>query len=152
ISEDVHAMQARVARLIAAFQAIPREARVALHARLAAPRGRDPLAYAFCAHLHAATQRRLLRVLAGELVPLSVHDAMSPEAFAAHLPTDTIRIEPTPLVVDPRLAPHVTARISLTSEYGPPADGPEVRVGVRVFDAHGGERSADRMAWPPAKR
>jgi hypothetical protein len=145
--ENTHGMQARVARLVAAFQAIPTDARAHLHARLAQPHSRDPLAYAFCASLHTATQTRLLRALAGDLVPLSPHDAMTREGFAEQLPTDPLLIEPPSLVIHPRLAPHATARVSLTSEYGPPVDSPTVHAVVRVFDAQGAEHGAERIPW-----
>src|SRR5213078_2625503 len=146
-ADDVRGIQARIARLVAAFQAVPQSARLALHARLVMPDARDPLAFSFHVNLHTATQTRLLRTLSGDVVPLAAHDAMTPEGFAAHLPADALHIEPSPLVIHPRFAPHVTARVSLASDYGPPIDGPAVHAVVRLYDAEDAERGTERLDW-----
>ncbi|TMQ10876.1 MAG: hypothetical protein E6J91_24860, partial [Deltaproteobacteria bacterium] len=148
--EDVRGIQARIARLVAAFQAVPHRARLALRARLMMPNACDPVAYAFHANLHTATQTRLLRALSGDVVPLAAHDAMTSEWFAAQLPADALRVEPSPLVIHPRFAPHVTARGSLASDYGPPIDSPAVHAVMRLYDAEDAELGAERLDWPAA--
>lgn len=151
-ADDVRGIQARLSRLVAAFQAVPHSARLVLRARLAIPVARDPLAFAFLANLHTTTQTRVLRALSGDVVPLAAHDAMTREGFAAHVPADALRAEPSPLVIHPRFAPHVTARVSLASEYGPSADGPAVRAVMRLYDAENVERGIERIAWPATKQ
>lgn len=147
---DVRGLQARVARLVAAFQAVPQSARPALRARLLRANARDPLAYAFHVNVHTATQTRLLRTLSADVVPLAAHDAVTPEGFAAQLPAEALHVEPSPLVIHPRLAPHVTARVSLASDYGPPIDGPAVHAVLRLHDPEGAERGIERLVWPAA--
>jgi hypothetical protein len=151
-ADDVRGIQARLARLLAAFRAVPQSGRAALRGRLLFGDPRDPLGFAFHASLHHATRARILAALSGSIIPPAAHDAMTPEGFAAHLPADALRVEPSPLVIHPRFAPHVTARVLLTSEYGPSVDGPSVRAVLRLYDDHEAERATERIAWPAAKQ
>lgn len=151
-ADDVLGIQARLARLLTAFQAVPQGGRMALRGRLLYPDPRDSLGRAFHASLHHATRARILAALSGSVVPPAAHDAMTPEGFVAHLPADALRVEPSPLVIHPRFAPQVTARVSLTSEYGPSVDSPAVRAVLRLYDDHDAERAIERIAWPAAKQ
>jgi hypothetical protein len=77
------------------------------------------------------------------------HDALGRERFLSQLPADAIRVVPSPLVLDRRIAPTVGARVSLASLFGPPA-GPQVGAALNVSDAHGAEVGAQRVTWPRA--
>lgn len=144
--EDAPDIHAGVGRLVTVFRAIPRGARPSLADRLATPKAGDRLAHAFRSHLPASTQARLLRALRRDVLALPVaHDA-----FVAHLPSDPFQIEPSPLVVHPRIAPQVTAYVSLVSDHGPPSDAPPVHAVVRVFDEDGVAWAVARVPWPRA--